>query len=105
MLRLTLMLLLASWAYAQFYPPILQDPQSNRQAILDKIAYTICNSRSSYGNCKGHRQLWYFNTRRGYCQRFTYSNCGGNRNRFYTKDDCNEFCAERFKVWRNLPPV
>ncbi|XP_034662211.1 kunitz-type serine protease inhibitor 2-like [Drosophila subobscura] len=50
-------------------------------------------TRTSYGDCKGKRKMWHFNARRDKCESFIYSNCGGNRNRFYTRQECMEFCG------------
>ncbi|KAH8268719.1 hypothetical protein KR026_012496, partial [Drosophila bipectinata] len=67
----------------------LQEEYAKEQYKLRK---DTCHRKPEYGNCKGHRSMWYFNIDRLKCAKFNYSNCGGNRNRFFTREDCEEYC-------------
>ncbi|VEL19755.1 unnamed protein product [Protopolystoma xenopodis] len=52
----------------------------------------ICSLPAKRGDCLLSREMWYFDTRRGICDRFFYSGCGGNSNRFSTKHRCQARC-------------
>ncbi|VDK69995.1 unnamed protein product [Onchocerca ochengi] len=45
------------------------------------------------GLCQDNQQLWYFDKSVGYCKIFIYSGCGGNQNRFFSEDECMNYCS------------
>lgn len=51
-----------------------------------------CTSESSTGDCDGYFPRWFFNTKAGICERFTYGGCGGNFNRYLTYQQCEDTC-------------
>ncbi|KAH8388349.1 hypothetical protein KR093_004738 [Drosophila rubida] len=71
------------------------------------LSSAVCLKKAKYGKCGGRRKMWYFDIYKMKCDVFIYSNCGGNTNRFYSKEECDEFCASRAVEWtkKKLPLV
>ncbi|XP_030371247.1 kunitz-type serine protease inhibitor 2-like [Scaptodrosophila lebanonensis] len=61
-----------------------------------EIKRRICHSFPEYGHCGGHSRMWHYDYQARRCNQFTYSNCGGNRNRFYSEEDCIQYCNNQF---------
>ncbi|XP_061180678.1 tissue factor pathway inhibitor 2-like [Saccostrea echinata] len=58
-------------------------------------ANPICAFPRDPGPCRGSCPRYYYNTRTGTCQRFTYGCCGGNANNFQSRGLCNRVCRNR----------
>ncbi|XP_026840040.1 kunitz-type serine protease inhibitor HCRG2-like [Drosophila persimilis] len=65
----------------------------------NKFNKAVCLQEPSYGECKGRRSLWYYNSFTNKCEMFIYSNCGGNGNRFLTYKNCERLC--RIPKWHS----
>ncbi|KAH8310611.1 hypothetical protein KR044_002127, partial [Drosophila immigrans] len=59
----------------------------------------VCLKKAKYGKCGGHRKMWFFNVYKMKCESFIYSNCAGNSNRFYSLEECDDFCTSRASQW------
>ncbi|XP_002136998.1 kunitz-type serine protease inhibitor 2-like [Drosophila pseudoobscura] len=92
-LRLAL-IFLAVWLVSgdMQFEELDQQEQLERNMLQERKEVCLI-AKTSYGNCNGKRKMWYYNVRRNKCHTFIYSNCGGNRNRFYTHEECMEFCG------------
>ena len=54
----------------------------------------ICELPSDTGPCRALIPRWFFDTRSGKCQRFTFGGCQGNANNFETLEECINTCGE-----------
>src|SRR4051794_10536336 len=54
---------------------------------------TICSQPQQIGACFAFTNRWFYNTRTGNCEQFTYSGCLGNDNNFATYNDCSTRCS------------
>ncbi|XP_057179413.1 collagen alpha-1(VII) chain isoform X2 [Triplophysa rosa] len=52
-----------------------------------------CLEPMSEGICTEYVLLWYYYANSGECRPFVYGGCGGNRNRFGSKQDCQNRCV------------
>uniref|UniRef100_A0A1I8BS33 Kunitz/Bovine pancreatic trypsin inhibitor domain protein n=1 Tax=Meloidogyne hapla TaxID=6305 RepID=A0A1I8BS33_MELHA len=43
--------------------------------------------------CSRFVQRWYFSSESGQCESFSYTGCAGNRNHFFSKKECQIYCA------------
>ena len=55
----------------------------------------ICTLPQETGPCEESIPSFYFNSKNGQCERFTYSGCAGNNNRFSSKRDCEVVCGKK----------
>ena len=55
----------------------------------------ICTLPKETGHCEENIPSFYFNSKNGLCERFTYSGCAGNNNRFSSKRDCEVVCGKK----------
>ncbi len=53
----------------------------------------LCALKKVAGPCKKKYPRWYFNSKKGKCEKFNYGGCKGNNNRFATERQCREICA------------
>lgn len=53
----------------------------------------ICQLPQVRGACNGNYQSWTYDRERGVCREFDYSGCLGNKNRFDSRDACDEMCG------------
>ncbi|KAH8417889.1 hypothetical protein KR222_007778, partial [Zaprionus bogoriensis] len=75
-----------------------------RSIVIFFVAFSavICHKNPAYGKCRGHRTMWYFNKYKMRCESFIFSNCGGNTNRFFSKEECDDFCTKKSKDWAKV---
>ncbi|XP_023333697.1 papilin [Eurytemora carolleeae] len=57
----------------------------------------VCNKPKAEGACTGDFKRWFFNSKSGVCEEFSYSGCLGNNNRFMSKDLCENACKHSAK--------
>lgn len=59
----------------------------------------VCALSSAAGDgniaCEAYIPSWFHNSESSQCEQFIYGGCGGNRNRFDTKESCEEFCFKK----------
>ncbi|XP_034113308.1 kappaPI-stichotoxin-Shd2a-like [Drosophila albomicans] len=72
---------------------IAQDDVPDVSLRWDIVRKAVCLKRAKYGKCGGHRKMWYYDIYKKQCSTFTYSNCGGNTNRFFSKEECEDYCV------------
>ncbi|XP_034110101.2 kunitz-like toxin PcKuz2 [Drosophila nasuta] len=53
---------------------------------------SVCTAPPRYGTCNSKLRQWHYVSKLRRCERFIYSGCGGNNNRFYNKNECEEYC-------------
>lgn len=63
-----------------------------------------CFFKMDDGPCRGALPRWFFNSTANKCQAFTYGGCGGNRNKFMSKEKCEQHCRGN-KVLEHLTPA
>ncbi|KAI0227225.1 Kunitz-type serine protease inhibitor textilinin-4, partial [Lamellibrachia satsuma] len=51
-----------------------------------------CKLPSDGGSCDGDFPRWFFNSKKGLCEKFVYGGCGGNANNFKMRADCDKTC-------------
>eukprot|EP00062_Callorhinchus_milii_P005544 gi/632945099/ref/XP_007887867.1/ PREDICTED: collagen alpha-6(VI) chain-like isoform X1 [Callorhinchus milii] len=61
----------------------------------DINSYDVCALNVDEGNCRNYILKWFFNQELKRCQQFWFSGCRGNRNRFDTKQECEDLCLKR----------
>ncbi|XP_031784533.1 papilin isoform X3 [Nasonia vitripennis] len=54
----------------------------------------VCYLPKITGPCEGYHPTWYYDTDRKQCGQFIYAGCLGNGNRFKSREECEERCAE-----------
>ena len=59
----------------------------------------MCSLPPDTGSCNSSIGRWYFNSRRGQCERFRYGGCGGNKNNFNTLRSCLQACGEEREIF------
>lgn len=52
----------------------------------------VCKLPKEVGPCFAYFKRYYFDKQAGECKEFIYGGCGGNRNKFNTKNACEERC-------------
>ncbi|MEQ2225963.1 hypothetical protein ILYODFUR_022937, partial [Ilyodon furcidens] len=52
----------------------------------------ICFLSRNSGSCRSFTLMWFYDSKNTKCSRFLYSGCGGNKNRFWTKEECEDTC-------------
>uniref|UniRef100_A0A131YU26 Tissue factor pathway inhibitor n=1 Tax=Rhipicephalus appendiculatus TaxID=34631 RepID=A0A131YU26_RHIAP len=67
-------------------------------------ANVYCFFKMDEGPCRSAHPRWFFNYTAKECQTFTYGGCEGNRNKFMTKDRCEQRCRGN-EVLENLTPA
>ncbi|MED6244699.1 hypothetical protein ATANTOWER_021423 [Ataeniobius toweri] len=55
----------------------------------------ICFLSRNSGSCKNFTLMWFYDSKNTQCSRFLYSGCGGNKNRFWTKEECEDTCLRK----------
>ncbi|VDQ00429.1 unnamed protein product [Trichobilharzia regenti] len=50
------------------------------------------------GPCKASFPSYYYDSRLNQCKKFIYGGCGGNRNRFASKESCENACRCRAAI-------
>lgn len=60
-----------------------------------KTCHDPCRSLSERGPCRSSLTRFFFNARKGRCERFTYGGCGGNSNNFIALKDCMKICSQK----------
>nr|CAD2164986.1 unnamed protein product [Meloidogyne enterolobii] len=79
-------------------------PQNLAEAIISQPATPeplpfghneICTQPLDIGAsaCSRFVQRWYFSSESGQCESFSYTGCAGNRNHFFSKKECQIYCA------------
>jgi hypothetical protein len=46
------------------------------------------------GPCQGNYQRWYFNSKSGVCEKFSYGGCLKNANNFQNENECVNSCVK-----------
>jgi len=59
------------------------------------ILVLACAPLPDPGECLGHINMWYFDTKENQCKEFQYSGCKGNENKFLKKELCIDTCVNR----------
>jgi len=55
-----------------------------------------CNLGNDRGKvCGEYKVKWYYNPAEKKCRRFWFGGCGGNRNRFDSREDCQQRCMKK----------
>ncbi|XP_076460366.1 PI-actitoxin-Afv2b-like [Babylonia areolata] len=55
-------------------------------------AESICSLPSETGPCRAMIPRYFYDTKSGTCQMFTYGGCLGNANNFEKKENCEAAC-------------
>ncbi|CAI9719793.1 Kunitz-type serine protease inhibitor [Octopus vulgaris] len=63
----------------------------------------ICKLPPDHGKCGARFVRWYFNRHSQQCSWFHYSGCSGNRNRFTSKESCEDFCISHNSALQMVP--
>ena len=71
-----------SWLPGYWVKPISADPRLP----------ALCKLPSDFGPCDGNFPRWFFNSKKGMCEKFLYGGCGGNKNNFKTRQECDKTC-------------
>ena len=58
----------------------------------------FCTMPADSGLCEAAIPRYFFNSKTGVCEEFTYGGCGGNENNFETLEDCNQQCNPNGKI-------
>uniref|UniRef100_UPI00398EBC1C collagen alpha-6(VI) chain-like n=1 Tax=Pristiophorus japonicus TaxID=55135 RepID=UPI00398EBC1C len=56
--------------------------------------YDVCALNQDEGNCHNYTIKWFFNNKVKGCTRFWYGGCEGNKNRFDTRQECENLCLK-----------
>uniref|UniRef100_A0A0R3RVY0 Kunitz/Bovine pancreatic trypsin inhibitor domain protein n=1 Tax=Elaeophora elaphi TaxID=1147741 RepID=A0A0R3RVY0_9BILA len=67
--------------------------QKNEVKIIGDRTEDSCLLPLEIGLCEDNQKRWYFDNSVGYCKIFTYNGCGGNQNRFFSEDECMNYCS------------
>jgi len=59
---------------------------------------SICEQPLDAGPCRGEFQRWFYDEQTGECKNFSYSGCLGNKNRFFTKESCQNSCHHKKQI-------
>lgn len=59
---------------------------------------------SDVGPCRASMARWFYDTRTGTCNQFTYGGCQGNQNNFETREQCQQRCTNVQNIC-SLPQV
>lgn len=54
-----------------------------------------CQLPMNEGFCSDYILLWYYHLQADDCRPFVYGGCGGNRNRFKTRQKCEQICKNK----------
>ncbi|XP_040199257.1 collagen alpha-1(VII) chain-like isoform X5 [Rana temporaria] len=54
-----------------------------------------CQLPMNEGFCSDYILLWYYHLKADDCRPFVYGGCGGNRNRFKTRQKCEQMCKNK----------
>lgn len=60
---------------------------------LNNFISDMCFLPDDHGSCENSIAQWFYDSRDGVCKQFLYGGCGGNGNRFVTRQDCEQKCA------------
>jgi len=52
----------------------------------------VCNLEADIGPCRASMPRYFFNSKSGKCELFTYGGCSGNRNNFESASECEKKC-------------
>ncbi|XP_059480274.1 papilin isoform X2 [Neocloeon triangulifer] len=61
------------------------EPEGRDACFLPKIA----------GPCEGYNPTWYYDSDTKRCSQFIYGGCLGNKNKFQTREECQQLCAHQ----------
>ncbi|EJW86043.1 kunitz/Bovine pancreatic trypsin inhibitor domain-containing protein [Wuchereria bancrofti] len=67
------------------------DSKMSEKSFTVKTLPELCWLPAVTGPCSKAKVLWYYNSLRGRCERFSFSGCG-NANHFYSREKCEETC-------------
>lgn len=59
---------------------------------------SVCEQPLDAGPCRGSFPRWFYNDQTGECDSFTYGGCQGNKNRFVTKEACQNSCYHKKRI-------
>ena len=54
--------------------------------------FPVCNLPADPGLCRAALPRYFYNSRKGACEEFTYGGCDGNKNNFETLAECARQC-------------
>lgn len=61
--------------------------------MIHSVSYTaFCSLPADPGPCRAAIPRYFFNSKTGVCEEFTYGGCDGNMNNFETLEECNQQC-------------
>ncbi|XP_076444542.1 papilin-like isoform X1 [Babylonia areolata] len=66
-----------------------------KNACKQACSHVICNLPKAPGNCSASIKMFYYNSKKGKCEKFIFTGCQGNANRFPDKRKCKKVCAKK----------
>ncbi|XP_014637406.1 PREDICTED: protein AMBP [Ceratotherium simum simum] len=66
---------------------------SERACLQTCRTVEACNLPIVQGPCRASYKLWAFDAAQGKCVLFIYGGCQGNGNKFYSENECKEYCG------------
>lgn len=52
-----------------------------------------CFLHDDHGPCSETVAKWFYDSRDGVCKQFLYGGCQGNKNKFSTREECEQRCG------------
>ncbi|KAK6108545.1 Kunitz/Bovine pancreatic trypsin inhibitor domain family protein [Brugia pahangi] len=71
------------------------DSKMSEKSFIIKTLPELCWLPAVTGPCSKAKVLWYYNSLRDRCERFSFSGCG-NANHFYSREKCEETCLMEY---------
>jgi hypothetical protein len=81
----------------EFQRKLIQKPE----VVLNQIK-DACLEPKRVGRCKAHFPRYFFSSKSGRCERFTYGGCDGTGNNFESLTACEERCKGHLKQTEKL---
>nr|CRZ25197.1 Bm6943 [Brugia malayi] len=73
------------------------DSKMSEKSFIIKTLPELCWLPAVTGPCSKAKVLWYYNSLRDRCERFSFSGCG-NANHFYSREKCEETCLMEYPM-------
>jgi len=79
--------------------------KSNIHKYLIIQCKEMCMLPREKGPCKDEQEKFYFETKTGKCEKFTFGGCFGNLNNFESLDECESTCHALIEMAMSAKPV
>jgi len=68
------------------------------RTCVKTASLSVCEQPLDPGPCRGEERRWYYDDQQAVCSNFTYGGCQGNKNRFMTKEACDNSCGHEAQL-------